>query len=348
MSAHLDNRFGPHFASARIAAACAAVLVLLVAATAAAQVAGNSPAGVSGSGSSKFAGSMISLRPTVSALSFNKGAEPMYNPYFGTQITLAPRLSLGKRASVSAMLIINREFTHSGSTTYAGETTLSDTFISGSFTILSHPASGLRLAANAQLRLPSSKASSGRTMVAGLLGGLTASWSRKFTLFGVSQRVSVTGIGRFGQIWHQHAEASIEQPWLSECGSLPTGCGRFSHSGRRNNKYRSQAIAALSYVPVQKFSVSVQVGSFYDLLYDLPAATSQGFDVATDPSDPSGRGIAFYIVTLSYRPITALAIALGTETANAHLAPNSTFRTPFFNRNTTIFLSLRAFPAALL
>ena len=324
------------------------VTAVLLCQPAVAQVAGNAPAGVSGSGSSVFAGSMVSVRPTVSALALNKAAEPMWNPYFGTQVTLAPRVSLSRRASLSAMLIINREFTQSGSTTYAGETTLSDTFLSGSFTVLSHPPSGLRLAANAQLRLPSSKASLGRTMIAGLLGGASLSWSRKFKLFGVQQAVSLIGIGRFGRIFHQHAEASTEQPWLAECGALPTGCGRFSHSGSRNNKYRGQAIVSLSYRPVSKLSLSFQVGSFYDLLYDLPAAKTQGFEVPLDPTDPSGRGIAFYIVTLSYQPIRALAVALGTETANAHLAPDSTFRTPFFNRNTTIFLSLRAFPAALL
>ena len=97
-----------------------------------------------------------------------------------------------------------------------------------------------------------------------------------------------------------------------------------------------------------KLNVSAQIGSFYDLLDPLPDAHTQGFTIAADPTDPNARGIAFYILSVSYQPTAAFAIAAGTETANAHLAPDSTYRAAFFNRNTTFFLSLRAFPAALL
>ena len=182
---------------------------------------------------------MVSFRPMVSALSLDRSAEPTYNPYIGSQVLIAPRFRIDKRFNVSGLLIVNREFTHSSSTTYAGETTLSDTFVTANARLLSHKATGLGLGANLQIRLPTSKGSLGRSFVVGTLAGLTGSWSKGFSVAGVKQRLTLVAIGRVGRFFHRYGEASLETPWLSECGALPTGCARFSHSGARNVAWRT-------------------------------------------------------------------------------------------------------------
>lgn len=332
----------------RLATILVFVLLSGAASTAMGQAVGGAPAGVSGGGGSRFAGSMVSLRPTVSALSLDKSAEPTYNPYVATELMLAPRLGIGQRVSLSAMLIATREHTNSDWTSDAGESTLSDTFVTANVRILTIRSAGLSLSGAVQLRLPSSKASQARTLMLGTLGGLTAAWSKPFTLFGVQQRVSLVLIGRAGKLLHRYAEASLETPWLTDCGALPTGCARFAHSGARNIDWRTQLISSLSYQAHPKVSVSIQVGSFYDLLVPLTTAKTQGLTIEPDPTDPSARGIVFYIVSLAVQPHPAFSIAAGTETASAHLAPDSTYRKPFFNRSTLLFIALRMFPAALL
>jgi len=336
-----------------LAPLCAALVAFAVAfsggmSAAGAQVGGNAPAGVAKTGRSAFSGSMVSIRPTVSARTLDRSAEPTWNPYVATQMMLAPRYAFTSRVSVSALLIAAREHTNSDWTTEDGETTLSDTFLTGNFRLFSHKGTGLGLGASAQLRLPTSKASQARTMVAATLAGLSASWGKGFSVLGAKQSIAVQLIGRAGRFWHENAEASLEKPWLADCGSLPTGCARFSHNGRRNVAWRTQLIGALSYRPHPKVSFAIQAGSFYDMLEPLPDTTAQGFTVSAHPNGANDRGIAFYILSASWQPHAAFAIAAGTETANAHLAPDSTYRTPFFNRNTLIFVSLRAFPAALL
>ncbi len=331
----------------RLAAVFLFFFATLCATSGFAQVGGSGPAGVSGKGSSRFAGSMVSLRPTASALSLDKAAEPTWNPYVATQVMLAPRMRLTKRISLSAMLIAAHEHTANDWTTEAGETTLSDTFLTTNVSLVRFKSIGLGLGASFQVRAPTSKASQARTMLFGLLGGLSASWSTSFKIAGHKQAVSVMVLGRVGRFIHRQAEASLETPWLSECGSLPGGCARYAHAGVRNLDWRTQIISALSYRPHPRVGISAQIGSFYDLLAPLPTTTVQGYNIAADPTDPNARGIAFYILSASFQPSSSFAIAAGTETAARHLAPDSSYRAPFFNRNTLLFVSLRVFPAAL-
>ena len=60
--------------------------------TASAQVAGTGPAGVTGGSGTMFAGSMVSYRNVVSAVSLDKNIEPTWNPYYAMTLMLAPRV----------------------------------------------------------------------------------------------------------------------------------------------------------------------------------------------------------------------------------------------------------------
>ena len=314
--------------------------------TASAQVAGTGPAGVTGGSGTMFAGSMVSYRNVVSAVSLDKNIEPTWNPYYAMTLMLAPRVQLGKRFSLSGMITASRELTSSDWTSEAGEATLSDTFLTGSYRI--GGLAGFGVSASAQVRLPTSKASLARTLRVGGLIGLVGSYGKAFSIAGWSQRVSLALIGRYGWFAHKYTTASLDTPWLDGCADLVGGCSRFAHSGARNPETRTQGIAALTWSPLSRLNLSAQFGVFYDTLYDLGTATSKsGVEVAADATDPDARGIVFYVLSANVRINKSLSIAFGSETAHLQLAPDSTPRRPFFNRNTTFFIAVRLFPDAI-
>ena len=311
-----------------------------------AQVAGTGPAGVTAGKGTIFAGSMVSYRNVVSAVSLDKNIEPTWNPYYAMTLMFAPRVRVSKRLSISGMITASRELTGSDWTNEAGEATLSDTFLTASYRI--GGVAGFGLSASGQLRLPTSKSSLARTMrIAGLVG-FVGSWGKSFSIVGWRQRVSLALIGRYGWFGHKYTTASLDSPWLDGCADLVGGCSRFAHNGARNPENRTQGIAAFTWMPLSRLSLSAQFGVFYDRLYDLSTVKStSGVDVAADSTDPDARGIVFYVVSANFSVNKSLSIAIGSETAHLQLAPDSTPRRPFFNRNTTFFLAVRLFPDAI-
>ena len=333
--------------SLRALGAALILAMTLTATTTYGQVGGTGPAGVSAGKGTRFAGSMVSYRNIVGAVGLNKTSEPTWNPFFAMSLLMAPRMRITNRLSLSGMLIATHELTDSDWTSERSETTLSDTFLTLNMRLTRLGPIGL--SASAQVRLPTSKASIARTMIGSGLVGLTAAGGGSFSIGSWKNRFSLALIGRFGGFLHRYTTASLDTPWLEGCADLTGGCSRFSHSGVRNPSTRTQAIGALTWIPLPKLSISAQVGAFYDTLYDLgPVDTRGGITVEADGTDPDARGIAFYILSANFSLSKSLSIAAGTETAHLQLAPDSTHRTPFFNRNTTFFLAFRIFPDALI
>ncbi len=326
------------------------VAVALAPPAALAQVGGQAPGGAaSGAGSASiFAGSMIETRAVVGATTFDKSADPTWNPSVGSAIVLAPRVRLGAGLSLSAMTTLSREFTDEDWTQASGETTLSDTFVTFGAPIVANPALGLSLSASLQLRLPTSKISLSNSMIFGSLVGVTAAFSKAFAPLGWSQTLSMALIGRGGPFAHRYTTGSLESPWLGNCPSLREGCERYSHDGVRNPAFRWQGIAALDWGPHPRIGLSLQGGVFYDTLSDsAPARTASGLRIAPDASDPSARGIIFTAAYVNVTLTDELAVAAGVETAHEQLGPDSRPRAPFYNRFSSVLIALRLFPDAL-
>lgn len=319
--------------------------------SASAQVGGQAPAGASSSGGgtpSIFAGSMISTRGVLGANSIDKSADPTWNPSVGMALLLAPRMALGDRFSLSALMTVSREFTHEDWTTESGETTLSDTFVTLGAGIWSSKTLGLSLSGAAQLRLPTSKPSQQNTMVVAGLAGLGLSWTGQFAPMGWSQSLNIALIGRTGPFVHRYTTGSTETPWVDGCAELVGGCSQFAHDGVRNPAWRHQGIAALTWSPHARVSLSLQGGVFYDLLTPQPKATSRaGFAVSSSELDPDARAIVFTAAYLNLVITPAVSIAAGVETAHEQLAPDSTYRQPFLNRFSSYLIAFRLFPDAL-
>lgn len=341
----------PHHPSRRLAAlAAVSLLVLLTAAeVATAQPVTPGSAAANAGTRSRWAGSAISYTNSTTAIGLQRDIEPTWQPQYNMALTLAPRFRIADGLALAMLATANRELTDNDWTTYAGETWLTDSFVTLNLAAPRLDAIATALGMHVRFRLPTSKASMARTLRLGSFAGVSTTTSTGFNLLGLKQSVALQLVGRIGYLWHRYTEASLETPWLAGCGDLAGGCAPFAHNGRRNSQWQTQLMAAFNWQLHPTVGLAVQAGVFLDRPYQLSdgTTTSGDIDVPVDPTDPNLRGTSFYVVQATWQPISVLAVSLGSQTFDSQLRPDSTYRRPFFNRSTTLFLGLSFFPSAL-
>ena len=292
-------------------------------------------------GGSPFAGSFVTLRNVATALSVNKDAEPTYNPYYAMVLSVAPNWNAGKSVYLRGNLSLSRELTHEDWTTYSGETTLSDTNLSAGWRAFRLNSIGLSAAVEASINLPTSKAAQARTLQAGSGLGMTAVW--------IVGNFAVIGIARVAYQWHRYSTGETEKPWVAGCSSAVAGCDPYVNNGIRNTEWRVTNFGIVAWSPLPWLGVNLQGGVISDLLYDMSPSKARFAGVIPSAADGVNyRELMVYGVSAELRLHKALTVALGAETVNPQLAPDSTYRAPFFNRFTTLFVDLQVAPDKLL
>lgn len=291
------------------------------------------------SGNTPFSGSFVTLRNVATALSMAPSAEPTYNPYYAMSLSLAPNWNVNKQVYVRANLSMTRELTHEDWTTYAGETMLSDTTVTAGWRAVRLPSMGLSAAFEGSLALPTSKASRARTLQAGTGVGMTAVWA--------AGNFALIGITRVAYQWNRYTTGQTETPWLSGCASTASGCDPYITTGLRNPEWRFTNFGIVSWSPTAWVGLNLQGGVIADLLYDMSAGNSRAGAAVFAGDGANHRELMVYGLSAEFRPHKALTVAVGAETANPQLKPNSTYRAPFFNRFTTLFVDLQVAPDRL-
>ena len=290
---------------------------------------------------SAWAGSAVTLRNAASAVSFDRSAEPTWNPTYVLSLSAMARYALSDRFFLRAATAVARELTESDWTTRADETVLGDSTVAAGASLWRHAGLGLRAGADAQLLLPSSKASRARTLViAPSLGGTFAWTARGFTV-GLASRIA--------RPLHDKATGALDTPWLAGCADLASGCDRFAQNGLRNPNWRFSNVMSLSWQASFGLGLATSAGVGNDLLprFGTARTASGGIEVAPTTSDPAHRATMVYAVGATWSPHAALTFGLGAETAAQQLAPDSTYQRAFFNRYTDLYLDLQIAPEKL-
>lgn len=334
---------------ARSAAAAVALCLLLFAGEALAQPVTPGSAAATAGTRSRWAGSVLTYRNVANAIGLQKDVEPTWEPMYAMSLVAAPRFRIAKGLGIAVLAQATREITDNDWTTERGEIWLADTFATLNMSAPRLDLLATTVGAHLRLRLPTSKASLARTMRVGTFVGVNTTTAGSFDLFGLKQTLALQLIGRLGYLWHRYTEASLDEPWLGGCADLPGGCMRYSHSGLRNTEWQTQLMGAFNWQLHPTFGLAVQAGAFLDRLHPLADATTSAGAIAVpvDPTDPNTRGLAFYVIAATWQPISTLAVSFGSETVHNQLRPDSTYRRPFFNRSTTLFVGLSLFPSAL-
>ena len=94
-------------------------------------------------------------------------------------------------------------------------------------------------------------------------------------------------------------------------------------------------------------TISATAGVHADQLYALGTVKGDTYTVEPDPSDPSERVTMVYVLEAAWDVTDTINVAIGTQTVNNQLAPDSTYRTVFFNRFTNVYFNLQLAPAEL-
>jgi hypothetical protein len=232
-----------------------------------------------------------------------------------------------------------RELTESDWTTEAGETTVDDLSLGfGASSFATIPVLGIDLGASLRLIAPTSKVSQARTMIIGLRPGL--SLSRKFdVLAGINLNYGFSATKTF----HESTTSMNEEPNIAGCVGAAGGCDSYMNTGVRNASWGLSNSFGLGIQFVEWLGVSGSVALLHSFLYEQKDASGE-YDMSEGVGGDGGSDVRYatmYNLEIAATPMPALTIAIGADTYNAQLAPDSTYEKPFFNRYTAIYLDLR-------
>ncbi len=169
-------------------------------------------------------------------------------------------------------------------------------------------------------------------MIIGISPGL--GFSRAFGLLeGLSLSYNVSG----GLFMHEATTSQRETPLISDCVNSSTGCESFLNMGVRNHRWRIINGFGLSLGIVPRLSVNLGTTVFTDFLYD----SVEDERVSFTPQEVNNvRYAIIYSASVAWRPTDLVTLRLGSLSIGAQQKPDSTLRTPFFNRNTVLFFDL--------
>ncbi|MGI5864653.1 MAG: hypothetical protein ACOX6T_21755 [Myxococcales bacterium] len=294
--------------------------------------------------SNPWAGSSFLYEHAFSAISLDKSAEQTWNPYYAHSFSLQPKWKFHDYFGMGLRIDVEQELTNSDDTVRRYEWVWSDLLVdlnagkgyTESFT-------GIKVTGGLRLTLPVSKASRARELVMSVGPGAVV--SRKFTdLFGTPLSLTVGYNARWTYHFQQATTAQYSGPTIS-CGdpSSPV-CERYVNTGIENPEHLLGHGASLSLDITDKLSFSTSYTFQRSRLYELSDfefLDGAGQKVVLEADhDVAVRYYQWFIAELSYQALDVVGVALGVSTLHGDLATDGTYRTPFFNRFTNIYLNL--------
>jgi len=281
----------------------------------------------------------------VSAYSFSKEAELTYNPYYAMSYRFAPRFYLYEGLSLRLDWSLEQELTNSDTTTKKHEPYWSDVLVDlvwgGLATI---PKAEIAFTPKIRFTLPASKGSQARTLYVAIgpgfdflktfdvLGGITLQWAFRYT-----------------KHFNKYSGSVSEEPLL-ECPGTQASCPYYA-MGPRNPSHTFSNSFLFEIRPIDALYFDIQVAVVNNILYRTSPKTVEviggSYTVEESSKNTNHSGLMQYVFELGYDVLPFMTIALGTNTYNPMLAPNSRYYAPFFNRYTNIYLDFVLYPEVI-
>ncbi len=296
-------------------------------------------------GAKRWFGSALSWRSVGAARSLDRGFELTYDPYFAMVLSARLRYRPHPKLVVGVDLDLERVFTHSDWTTYAGETMLGDLRLHvAAPALVEVPVLKVRVGTGIAFTLPTSKRTRYLTLYAGVSPHLAL--SRRFKVLSgltLGYRLGFTAF------FHAETTSRILPEGLTRCGLNGADAAGIAgssclSSGRRNAQFRLINSFSLSLDFIPQFGIRVSVSTIHDFLYaSLDASTFYEDANAFSPVEPDDtRYFMAYDIQLVGRPWAPLTLTLGMSTLNPQRKPaSSAYYAPFFNRHTHLYLDVR-------
>lgn len=281
-------------------------------------------------------GSEVSYGHVASALSLRRDAEPLYNPIWYHQLSIRPEWHFGSQLFLRARFDLAQEFTLSDVTTHRNQLEWSDLSLDIGATGWEDPFAKVKFAGTLRLIGGLSRNSASETKVMSIGPGISV--SRKLpVLKGLTVRYDARYTQRFHRFTtRQNAGATISaacfDPGAIECAVL-------SQEPVRNIRADISHGPSLRFSPMDKVSLSAQFQMFRGWLYRLPPSALDA-QVSNPLPDTAVRDLWGFNVGVNYQVLPELDVEIGSNTFALQLAPDSTRRSPFFNRFTTVGLDV--------
>lgn len=281
-------------------------------------------------------GSAVSYGHATTAISLRRDAEPLYNPIWYHQLSLRPEWHFGSQLFLRARIDLAQEFTASDVTTRRNEVEWSDLSLDVGATGWEDPFAKVKFAGTLRLIGGLSRNSAAETKIMSVGPGVSV--SRKFpVLSGITVRYDA----RYTQRFHRFTTRQNAGPSISAACFDPGAieCSVLSQEPVRNIRADLSHGPSLSFSPLEKVSLSAQFQMFRGWLYRLPPSELDA-QVANPLPDNATRDLWGFNLGVNYQVLPELDVGIASNTYAAQLSPDSTRRSPFFNRFTTVGLDV--------
>ena len=278
-------------------------------------------------------GTSLVYRNVATAISFDRGADLTYNPYYAMTFQVSPRWWFGRIFWVGADAGLSSEITNSDTDTKRSEILWNDTLVRGGASRFYRiPWVGIEFSGGLDLIAPTSKLSQARSLYLGLRPSLGV--ARTFPLLkGLTLFYSLQGT----KFFNEYTTSSRKSPLIPGCSG--GSCDPYLNSGLRNPEWRVTNLGGISMEFTDWIGLSASAGLVMDFLY--PQETEDP-SVSFQPQEGQDdrRYTMVYEMEVHTRPMPSLGIAIGASTVNPQLRPNSTYEDPFINRYTTVYVDI--------
>lgn len=283
-------------------------------------------------------GTRFTYGHAATALSFNRAAEPHYNPTWGHRLEVRPQWHFGEQLFLRTRFELAQEFTASDEFNSANEVSWSDVQLDVGARGLEDPFAKVRFGGAVRFTGGISKASLHDSRVASI--GPSVLLSRSFPILG---GLGLSYEARYTHRFHRYTTRQNAGAHLSACfdPGEPIDCGAWAQDPVRNVRADLSQTLALSFQPISALSLSAQFQLVHQWLYPLPP--SEWDAIAFQPRDDTHVRYpwAFGVEAAYDLPVAkGVSVALGASTASMQLGADGVRRSPFFNRYTQLYLNV--------
>lgn len=287
-----------------------------------------------------FKGSTITYENTFSAYSLDESAQISYNPYYAMSFSFRPVFALWRDLVLNLRLDLEVELTNADDTTYYHEPKFSDTFAAISYMpIYTIPYLGIDVGAAFNLVFPTGLESLAESRYLGF--GPELLLSKKFDLL---EGLTLSYSFRYLKYLNEYTTLQRDtNPYICPTSSGPE-CYAHGQLGDPSHSmlFRNDLSVKMDFFKWLSFTAEVL---FYNYLnYDVTkdTITIDGDEIPIDSIDSPQNHVAsiWYVVDVTFTPLDYLSFSIGTSTFSPQLNPDSTYRQPFFNRDTNFYVDV--------
>jgi hypothetical protein len=282
--------------------------------------------------------STVTYENIFSAYTLSEGAEQTYNPYYAMSFDFRPRFYLRDDLSLRARLVMDVELTTPDSD--FRRFLLSDTSFDAVYapSFLKIPYADISVIPSVRFKFPTSIVSQGRSMISTIGPALMLLRELPLLKGPFLKSIGLLYAFRGTKEFYRYAVAQIGEREGCYNSTRP----ECQHSGNRNRSWRLTNTFEVKLQLMEKLSLTIDYLLINDLLHKLDAeeVAIEGGTVSIEESRINHRVAHWAIFDISYDLLDWLWLSAGTSTYYAVLAPDSTFRTPFFNRATNVYFDV--------